>query len=212
MTICMGKALSGTASESNRKRCGSNFNQLGKGLPSAWSAFGGSVACCAAVLIDSGSSKLNPTPDTAVPLGTEMATMLEAVVPTEPLKSTITPALLLEPATPPPISLDEALEDEEDAAAEDAAAAVGAAGATGGGGTGTTGATGATGTTGTTTGATGVAGVEVSTAVVSLEAAGAVAGTVAGAGAGTVATTNKGADAVTLVVFTLVTTGTEIED
>lgn len=206
MTICIGKALSGTASESNRKRCGSNFNQLGKGLPSAWSAFGGSVVCCAAVLIDSGNSKLKPTPDTAVPLGTEMATMLEAVVPTEPLKSTITPALLLEPATPP-VSLDEELEDEEDAAAEDAAAAVAAAGRTG-----TTGATETAGTTGTTTGATGVAGVEVSAAVVSLEAAGAVAGTVAGAGAGTVATTNKGADAVTLVVLTLVTTGTEIED
>lgn len=138
--------------------------------------------------------------------------MLEAVVPTEPLKSTITPALLPELATPP-VSPDAALEDEELEDVEDAAAAAGAGVAVVAGATVVTGAAGAT-VAGAGAGAVAGAvwaGVAVAVGVVTVvSAVGSVLVVVLEA-AGALETTNKGADAVTLVVFTLVTTGAAIE-
>lgn len=157
-------------------------------MPSAFNALGGSVTCCAAVLIDSGNSKLNPTPETAVPLGTEIATIFETVLPTVPLKSTITPALLPEPDATP-VSLEDELADEEDADVVEAA--VDAAGATGV--EVTTDAT-------VTVEATEAEGAEESPVVTALETTGAFA------------TTNRGADAMTFVEFTLDTTGAVTDD
>ena len=134
--------------------------------------------------------------------------MLEAVVPTEPLKSTITPALLPELATPP-VSPDAALEDEELEDVDDAAAAAGAGVAVVAGATDVTGAAGAI-VAGAGAGAVW-AGVAVAVGVVTVvSAVGSVLVVVLEA-AGALETTNKGADAVTLLVFTLVTTGAAIE-